>query len=89
MGRGFEPGGDVALEMKKNSGRGDSPKIKELEEKLLNATNQNSDKIITERARTVDVQNQFALATRSIEENSEEQIEPPVLTLADKLSTNR
>ena len=62
---------------------------KELEEKLLNATNQNSDKIITERARTVDVQNQFALATRSIEENSEEQIEPPVLTLADKLNTNR
>lgn len=62
---------------------------KELEEKLLNATNQNSDKIMTERARTVDVQNQFALATRSIEENSEEQIEPPVLTLADKLSTNR
>lgn len=62
---------------------------KELEEKLLNATNQNSDKIITERARTVDVQNQFALATRSIEENSEEQIEPPVLTLVDKLNTNR
>lgn len=62
---------------------------KELEEKLLNATNQNSDKIITERARTVDVQNQFALATRSIEENSDEQIEPPVLTLADKLNTNR
>ncbi len=40
MGRGFEPGGDVALEMKKNSGRGDSPKIKELEEKLWEMQNE-------------------------------------------------
>lgn len=62
---------------------------KELEKKLLNATNQNSDKFMTEKARSVDVQNQFTLATMNIAENSEEQIDPPVLTLADKLSTNR
>lgn len=62
---------------------------KELEKKLLNATNQNSDKFMTEKARSVDVQNQFTLATMNVAENSEEQIDPPVLTLADKLSTNR
>ena len=62
---------------------------KKLEKKLLNATNQNSDKFMTDKARTVDVQNQFTLATMNVEENSEEQNEPPVLILADKLSTNR
>lgn len=60
-----------------------------MENKLLNATNQNSDQYMTEKAQPIDVQNQFTLATMDVEaSNNNEQSAKPML-LTDKLNTNR
>ena len=60
-----------------------------MESKLLNATNQNSDQYMTEKAQPIDVQNQFTLATMDVEaSNNNEQSAQPML-LTDKLNTNR
>ena len=60
-----------------------------MESKLLNATNQNSDQYMTEKAQPIDVQNQFTLATMDVEaSNNNEQSAKPML-LTDKLNTNR
>ena len=62
---------------------------KKMENKLLNATNQNSDQYMTEKAQPIDVQNQFTLATMDVEaSNNNEQSAKPML-LTDKLNTNR
>ena len=62
---------------------------KKMENKLLNATNQNSDQYMTEKAQPIDVQNQFTLATMDVEaSNNNEQSAQPML-LTDKLNTNR
>lgn len=62
---------------------------KKLENKLLNATNQKSNQYMTEKANAIDVQNQFTLATMDVEANSQTEQAPTVVTLADKLNTNR
>ena len=62
---------------------------KKMESKLLNATNQNSDQYMTEKAKPIDVKNQFTLATMDVEaSNNNEQSAQPML-LTDKLNTNR
>ncbi len=63
---------------------------KKMETKLLNATTQNSDKYMAEKVKLIDVQNQFTLATMDVETSSDdEDSAKPILTLADKLNTNR
>lgn len=62
---------------------------KKLENKLLNATNQKSNQYMTEKANVIDVQNQFTLATMDVEANNQTEQAPTVITLADKLNTNR
>ena len=61
-----------------------------LEKKLLNATNQNSDKYMTEKSMTHEVQNQFTLAKMDVESTTSEKEEriPVAMTLADKLNSN-
>ncbi|MGN0516386.1 hypothetical protein, partial [Eubacterium sp.] len=61
-----------------------------LEKKLLNATNQNSDKYMTEKSMTHEVQNQFTLAKMDIESTTSEKAQriPAAMTLADKLNSN-